>query len=94
MKKLAFWTVFCTALTSNAMHMGSDDDKNTSSPKYIEMQNFSSKSPDISSSEMDKLTRQQLHVPQYLGSLNKSNCTTLYSHMYTLTSVNKKSEKE
>lgn len=74
--------------------MSSDDDKNISSPKYIEMQDLSSKSPDTCSSETNKHPGQQLHVPHCLGALNKSNRTTLYSHLYTLTSVNKKSEKK
>lgn len=74
--------------------MSSDDDKNISSPKYIEMQDLSSKSPDTPSSETNGQIGQQLHMPQCLGALNRSNRTTLYSHIYTLTSVSKKSEKK
>lgn len=86
------WAVLCAALSINGMHVSSDDEiKKTSRPKCFEMKNFASKPPiqiQSQSSEKNGSEDEQELKPICFGNMNR-RVTGLYSHMYTLTSIDK-----
>lgn len=91
------WATLFVALSIQSMHTHIDDESEVPPmPKYIEMKDFASKPPSANANSSSKTAIANQNEKEYkspicFGNMNRKQ-TGLYSHMYTLTSVDKKSE--
>lgn len=90
MNQLTIWAVLCAAFSVFGMHMS---DEEPHQRKSIEMTNFAAKPPatslNASHSRSSNSEERIEYKPVCIGNMNKKP-TGLYSHIYTLTSVEKK----
>ncbi|CAN5189068.1 hypothetical protein BH09DEP1_BH09DEP1_5660 [soil metagenome] len=92
--RLFLWAALFAALSAHSMHVSSgsgDEGKPAVPPKNVEMKNFAAKPPARIPDDSSSFVEGKEYNPICFGNMNKKP-TGLYSHVYTLASVEKKNQ--